>query len=310
MDSKKLVNGKKNSAPFCIDEKRQKQMGKKKMPMEKKKAIAGRPKTLKSKAKQGTSDNATKSGSKRKRTATNDIYDDVEAKFTVMERAERVLSRLEDETPCFAKCMLPSNVTYSFWLIIPKRFCSLHLPSQDSTITLVDEWGKEYKTNYLIDRHGLSGGWRGFSIAHRLLKGDILIFCLIEPCKLKVHIVRVHGVDAVNAALCLMNMDASRKRKDAELAKQDNKKRKRTMKYEESYMLDAPKFPDEVKEKGKKVTKSNSLTLVDQSENNIEDSLSPVSKGSEIHDHLIPADHRCSETSFLHDHPCKGVTCR
>lgn len=144
----------------------------------------------------------------------------------VMERAERVLASLADEAPCFLKCMLPSNVTYSFWLvsqnfihdlcggtiltwiylfliisilllfcylplllwqIIPKRFCSLHLPSEDSTVILVDEWGKEYKTNYLIDRHGLSAGWRGFSISHRLLKGDILIFRLIAPCKLKVN---------------------------------------------------------------------------------------------------------------------------
>lgn len=155
----------------------------------------------------------------------NDIYDDVESMFTVMDRAARVLGSIEDEVPYFLKCMLPSNVTYSFWLvsliifpvlsdsesgklnvnffvfplcaffplfsssssqIIPRKFGTLHLPSQDSTVILVDEWGKEYKTTYLIDRNGLSAGWRGFSISHRLLKGDILIFRLIGPCKLQV----------------------------------------------------------------------------------------------------------------------------
>lgn len=57
---------------------------------------------------------------KRKRTGINDIYDDVEAKFTVMERAARVLAGLEDKTPYFLKYMLPSNVTYSFWLVRSK----------------------------------------------------------------------------------------------------------------------------------------------------------------------------------------------
>jgi len=62
----------------------------------------------------------------------------------------------------------------------------MHLPSSDTTVILVDEWGNEYKTSYLLERNGLSAGWRGFSISHRLLKGDLLIFRLIEPCKMKV----------------------------------------------------------------------------------------------------------------------------
>lgn len=45
----------------------------------------------------------------------------------------------------------------------------MHLPEHDSTLILVDESGKEFKTNYLKVRHGLSAGWRWFSIAQGLL---------------------------------------------------------------------------------------------------------------------------------------------
>lgn len=55
---------------------------------------------------------------KRKRATVSDMYDDVEAKFSVLERAERVLSSLSDEFPSFIKCMLPSNVAHGFWLVI------------------------------------------------------------------------------------------------------------------------------------------------------------------------------------------------
>ncbi|CAI9104354.1 OLC1v1003009C2 [Oldenlandia corymbosa var. corymbosa] len=191
---------------------------KKKMPPveTKKKVDLVKPKGAKSKAKKVTQGKAKKSGSiKRRRVGISEVYDDIEAKFSVLERAARVLASLEDEFPFFLKYMLPSNVAYSFWLIIPRKFGALHLPSQDSTVILVDEWGKEFKTTYLIDRNGLSAGWRGFSLAHRLLKGDILIFRLIGPCKLQVHIVRVNGSDVINAAQCLMNMDAIGKTTDS-----------------------------------------------------------------------------------------------
>lgn len=58
----------------------------------------------------------------RKRTRYTDMYEDVEAKFSVMERAERVLSQLENEHPYFLKCMLPSNVSHGFWLVRFQEF--------------------------------------------------------------------------------------------------------------------------------------------------------------------------------------------
>jgi hypothetical protein len=60
------------------------------------------------------------------------------------------------------------------------------LPNHDAIIILVDETEKEYQVVHIAERTGLSGGWRGFSIEHRLLEQDTLVFQLIEPDKLKV----------------------------------------------------------------------------------------------------------------------------
>ncbi|KAL1534644.1 B3 domain-containing protein-like protein isoform X3 [Salvia divinorum] len=137
----------------------------------------------------------SRSSNARKRTRFADLYDDIEAQYSVVERAERVLEHLENELPHFVKYMLPSNVAHGFWLHLPKNFCSKYLPKHDTSIVLVDEWGNEYTTSYLLDRHGLSAGWRGFSISHRLLKGDILFFHLSAPCKLKVE--NVNGKNSI-----------------------------------------------------------------------------------------------------------------
>ncbi|KAI3753155.1 hypothetical protein L2E82_25201 [Cichorium intybus] len=179
------------------------------LPSDKKKKRKKTPKETceaKSKDKQIVSDKPKKASGKGKRTKVCDIYNDAEDQYMCMERAAILLERLDADSPKFAKCMLPSNVLYSFWLILPKKFCVMHLPEHDTTITLVDESGKEYKTNYLKVRHGLSAGWRGFSIAQRLLQGDILFFHLVEPCKLQVNIVRRYGLETIEAAVCLMEM--------------------------------------------------------------------------------------------------------
>lgn len=62
----------------------------------------------------------------------------------------------------------------------------MHLPKYDTTIILVDKRGAEYKTKFLVGKTGLSGGWRGFSIAHNLLEGDVLVFGLVQPTKFMV----------------------------------------------------------------------------------------------------------------------------
>jgi hypothetical protein len=60
------------------------------------------------------------------------------------------------------------------------------LPKNDSKIVLEDESGEAFQTKYLVQKVGLSAGWRGFSIAHKLMEGDIVVFHLVKPFKFKV----------------------------------------------------------------------------------------------------------------------------
>lgn len=69
---------------------------------------------------------------------------------------------------------------------LPKKFCFEHLPKHDTMIVLEDESGREFQTKYLVGKSGLSGGWRGFSIAHKLLAGDVVVFHRVTPSKFKV----------------------------------------------------------------------------------------------------------------------------
>ncbi|KAI3992004.1 hypothetical protein MKX01_014895 [Papaver californicum] len=98
-----------------------------------------------------------------------------------------------DGFPCFVKSMLHSHVNRGFWLGLPAYFCRKHLPKRDETITLVDEIGEEFPTNYLALKNGLSGGWKGFAQAHDLIDGDALVFQLVEPTKFKIRIIRANG---------------------------------------------------------------------------------------------------------------------
>lgn len=63
-------------------------------------------------------------------------------------------------------------------------------------MTLVDEDGNEYKTIYLARKTGLSGGWKGFAVAHDLVDGDAVVFQLIKPTTMKVidyYILMIEG---------------------------------------------------------------------------------------------------------------------
>ncbi|KAA8536186.1 hypothetical protein F0562_028664 [Nyssa sinensis] len=268
----------------------------------KKKLVPNKPPSLKSKSKQVVSDIPRKSG-RRKRTRIDELYDNVETKFSVMERAEEVMENLAAEFPSFVKCMLPSNVSYGFWLILPTNFCNLHLPRHDATIILVDDCGEEYKTTYLVERHGLSAGWRGFSIAHRLLKGDRLVFHLVGPCKFQVNIVRVYGLDEVDAAHCLMNLVAHEKRTTSYKGRRTQKKAKKCVE---------PLLPDIAKENiqknGPSVLNSNIGSVSDQSENNSDNF--EVLEGSEISDHLEANELCNSRNSYLHHRLLEGINWR
>ncbi|KAH1109639.1 hypothetical protein GYH30_008849 [Glycine max] len=153
-----------------------------------------------------------------------DYANRVYASDEVREKAEKLMSGLDSEYPTFIKSMLQKLLdlfkllcfdNHGCFLIyfefcanlnevkgvqsvyktntrmggLPVHFCN-SLPKKDEVVTLVDEDGIEYSTIYLAGKTGLSGGWRGFAIAHDLTDGDALIFQLIKRTTFKVYIVR------------------------------------------------------------------------------------------------------------------------
>ncbi|KAK3212134.1 hypothetical protein Dsin_016840 [Dipteronia sinensis] len=152
---------------------------------------------------------------KRKRTTFKDLYDEEEVKLAVMEQANQVQANLAPQFPSLIKYMLQSHVTRGFWLGLPNKFCLEHLPRHDTIIILEDENGNEYNTKYLAEKIGLSAGWRGFSISHKIREGDVAVFHLVSQNKFKVYIVRSNGSDEVDGALGLLKLDTCCKQQDS-----------------------------------------------------------------------------------------------
>ncbi|CAK7347567.1 unnamed protein product [Dovyalis caffra] len=120
------------------------------------------------------------------RDLSNRVYATDEARAKAMEKAEKLQSDLGSDCPIFIKSMLQSHVTGGFWLGLPVDFCRRNLPRRDDVITLIDEDAHEYQVIYLARKNGLSGGWKGFAVAHGLVDGDAVVFQLIKSTAFKV----------------------------------------------------------------------------------------------------------------------------
>ncbi|XP_017239947.2 B3 domain-containing protein Os01g0234100-like [Daucus carota subsp. sativus] len=107
-----------------------------------------------------------------------------------LQEAQKLVQGLPEGSPSFTKLMKSTHVRGSFWLSLPANFCERYLSKCDQKIDLEDEAGQTYQVTYLTKNHAFSGGWRGFVQAHKLSKGDVLIFQQIMPLKFKVIIVR------------------------------------------------------------------------------------------------------------------------
>jgi len=116
------------------------------------------------------------------------VYATDEERSHAITKAEELAGELGSRSrfPIFVKPMTQSHVTGGFWLGLPTPFCRKHLPKRDETIRLEDEEDDEFETLYLDRKMGLSAGWRGFAIEHKLVDGDCLVFQLIERTKFKV----------------------------------------------------------------------------------------------------------------------------
>ncbi|PON69117.1 B3 DNA binding domain containing protein [Parasponia andersonii] len=153
----------------------------------------------------------------RKRAMVESLYDDPKARSSIMERAYEVQANLDPELPSLVKTMLHSHVCVGFWLGLPKKFCDSYLPKQDSMMVLEDESGEVCEAKYLAEKVGLSGGWRAFSLAHKLVEGDVVVFHLVSPLKFKVYIVRSNCSDEVDCALGLLKLEANMKQETKSL---------------------------------------------------------------------------------------------
>lgn len=148
-------------------------------------------------------------------------------KTPTMIQAEAVQASLGSEKPSFLKVLVRSHVGSCFWMGLPVPFCKVHLPSTDTTVTVEDENGEEFPVKYIAHKTGLSAGWRRFVSASKLIEGDVLVFQLTGPCRLKVYIVRSHDMNEVDGALGLLILDSQTKQNDAGKQDTQNKKKRR-----------------------------------------------------------------------------------
>ncbi|XP_019158472.1 PREDICTED: B3 domain-containing protein Os01g0234100-like [Ipomoea nil] len=130
-------------------------------------------------------------------------YGCVDENSTAMRRARELQANLSPQFPSVVvKFLLHSHTTRG----LPKDFCTSHLPNHDTAIILVDENGRETESKYLIEKHGLSGGWRGFPLQHNLVPGDVVVFQLIQPLKLKLYVVRINDSANIAGAISLLDL--------------------------------------------------------------------------------------------------------
>ncbi|KAK6923025.1 B3 DNA binding domain [Dillenia turbinata] len=268
-----------------------------------------------------------------------------ESKSHALIRAEEVQKNLGPEFPSFVKVMVRSHVTSCFWMGIPGDFTRAHMPDKDCTIMLEDESGGIYQAKYFSLKAGLSAGWRKFSVDHKLVEGDAVVFQLVEPTKFKVFIIKANDLSEVDGALCLLNLDSQKNQTEGDapmdplgtdnLVHQKGTKRKR--------LKSLPSTA--VQKKNKKTTVRKSLPIVpgkpvDNSENDSEEVASEVlgdpnnSSGlviqfkdiekfenftilvhglaidSELPEHIRKKYYElcCSQKAFLHENLLKGIT--
>lgn len=136
----------------------------------------------------------------------NELYDYSEVQISaVMQCAREIQANLASEFPSFIKLIPQSEGFERFLIDLPSEFCKLHMPKYDETFALEGECGKEYRTNFITNTCILGQGWSRFSLAHKLLKGDVVVFQLVQPFKFKVYIVRSNDLAESDEAVGLLN---------------------------------------------------------------------------------------------------------
>eukprot|EP00668_Euglena_longa_P022568 GGOE01028090.1.p1 GENE.GGOE01028090.1~~GGOE01028090.1.p1 ORF type:complete len:387 (-),score=45.74 GGOE01028090.1:371-1531(-) len=122
----------------------------------------------------------------------NTLWPPSEAVQEALAKAELAAAQCAGATGI--KVMLPSHVAGGFWLQLPMEFTS-SLPQVmgKHAMVLRDTEGKDSPVVWLRrggSGGGLSGGWRGFAIAHSLAVGDVVLFEKSDSRTLRASIFR------------------------------------------------------------------------------------------------------------------------
>uniref|UniRef100_A0A9I9DK05 TF-B3 domain-containing protein n=1 Tax=Cucumis melo TaxID=3656 RepID=A0A9I9DK05_CUCME len=240
---------------------------------------------------------------KLKRTTVDSLYHDLEAQSVVMARAKEVQAKLSPSHPSLIKVMLPSHVTGGFWLGLPKGFCDIHLPKQDTAMVLEDENGKLYETKYLSDKTGLSAGWRDS-------KENI-------PC-VKEEQITLEDVNAEETNIVPVKEETEEDHNPVSLPMDIHDEREQTNSH---VLLDTEMMPVlEESENERRSCGSNSKNGIRLSDsrlafdkvNSLDDFIISVNGliiDSEFSNHIRAKYYElcCSQKSFLHDHILEGL---
>ncbi|KAH6814872.1 hypothetical protein C2S51_023890 [Perilla frutescens var. frutescens] len=96
--------------------------------------------------------------------------------------------------PFFKHEMKGYNIGHKCTMQIPKAFSSEHhLPMSKHKMELRDSDGVSWSASIIVTSSGhlaLSGGWKLFTDAHSIKKGDVCIFELVKEKLMQVHILR------------------------------------------------------------------------------------------------------------------------
>ncbi|XP_057724903.1 B3 domain-containing protein Os05g0481400-like isoform X2 [Arachis stenosperma] len=138
-----------------------------------------------------------------------------EQRARALEAAEKLQSNLQSENPSFIKSMVRSHVYSCFWLGLPLRFCAKHLPKTVCNMILEDETGKEFEAVFIGNRSGLSGGWRGFALEHKLDDGDALVFELTEKTRFKIYRIKAFPDSAEEYEKQILKEEGNKRAKKA-----------------------------------------------------------------------------------------------